>query len=134
AGVTLTNATLRVTGGRLETNSATSGTATITVSGGTLVLNSGGQVGLTVRGGEVQYNSTGTLGGASVVSNAGHLDFSRDLRSKSVTNPIEVYGASARVSDPHKVVSSLVLDLNEASKLENLLIGTNVRLTRGSPA
>ncbi len=134
AGVTLTNATIKVSGGRLETNSATSGTATITVSGGTVVLNSGGQLGLAVRGGEVQYNTTGTLGGNPVVSNSGHLDFSRDLRSKAVTNPIEVYGTQARVSDPHKVVSSLVLDMNETAKLENMLIGTNIRLTRGTPA
>lgn len=134
SGVTLADATLKVSGGRLETNSATSGSATITVSGGLVVLNSGGQLGLTVRGGEVQYNSTGTLGGNPVVSNSGHLDFSRDLRTKTVTNPLEVFGSQARVSDPFKVVTTLVLDLNEASKLDNLLIGTNVRLTRGTPA
>lgn len=134
SGVTLTNATIKVSGGRMETNSATSGTATIVVSGGTVVLNSGGQLGLTVRGGEVQYNSTGTLGGAPTVSNSGHLDFSRDLRTKTVTNPVEVYGPQAKVSDPHKVVTTLVLDMNETAKLENMLIGTNVRLTRGTPA
>lgn len=134
SGVTLTNATIKVSGGRLEINSATTGTATTVVSGGTVVMNSGGQLGLTIRGGDVQYNSTGTLGGNPVVSNSGHLDFSRDLRTKTVTNAIEKYGKQSKISDPHKVVTTFVVDLNEEATLENVLAGTNVRFTRGTPA
>lgn len=133
--VTLTNATIKVAGGRLETNSALGGTGTLTVTGGTVVLNgTGAETGLTIRGGEVQYNTTGTLGGNPVVSDTGFLDFSRDLRTKAVTNPVEVYGAQAKVSDPHKVVTTLVCDLNESALAGNIDFGENVRLTRGTPA
>lgn len=134
SGVTLSNATIQQSGGVLRTNSATSGSATITMTNGELTLQSGGQLGLAVRGGTCFYNSTGTLGGNPVVSGSGHLDFSQDLRSKAVTNPVEVYGASARVSDPNKVVSSLVLDLNETANTDNIRIGQNIRLTRGTPS
>lgn len=134
SGVTLSNATIKQSGGTLQTNSATSGSATITLTGGELTLNSGAQTGLSVQGGTCFYNSTGTLGGAPVVSGSGHLDFSQDLRSKAVTNPIEVYGAQAKISDPNKAVSSLVLDLNETANTDNLTIGRNIRLTRGTPS
>lgn len=134
SGVTLSNATISQTGGTLSINSATSGSATITQTAGTLNLNAGGQLGLTVRGGTCNYNSTGTLGGNPVVSGNGHLTFAGDPRAKTVTNPIEVYGPSAKVSDPDKVVSSLVLDLNESALTSNISIGTNVRITRATPA
>lgn len=134
AGVTLTNATIVQTGGTLEINSATSGTATITQYDGTLTLQAGGQVGLTVRGGRCVYNSTGTLGGAPVVSGSGWLDFSQDLRAKAVTNAIDLYGADAKLSDPNKVISSLVVDVDESVNSANINIGTNIRLTRGTPS
>lgn len=133
-GVSLANATLVQTGGALEINSATSGTATITQYDGTLAINSGAQTGLAIRGGQCIYNSNGTLSGATVVSGDGHLDFSQDLRAKTVSNPIDLYGPSARLSDPNKVVASLVVDLDETAVNENLRIGTNIRLTRGAPA
>lgn len=134
SGVTLTDATIKQSGGSLTTNSATSGTATITQTDGKLTLNSGGQVGLSVLGGECIYNSTGTLGGAPVVSGNGHLNFSQDLRSKAVTNAVEVYGPNARVSDPFKTVATLVLDLNQTANSANLSIGSNLRITRGAVA
>jgi hypothetical protein len=99
-----------------------------------LTLQAGGQLGVTVRGGRCVYNSTGTLGGAPVVSGTGHLDFSQDLRAKTVTNPIDVYGPDAKVSDPTKVVGTLVVDLDETSNSSNIDIGTNIRLTRGAVA
>jgi len=133
-GVTLTNATITQIGGKLTTNSATSGTATVTLWNGDLYLQAGGQLGLAVRGGTCHYNTSGTLGGAPVVSGAGHLDFSQDLRAKTVTNPVEVYGEDAKVSDPNKVVGTLVLDMNEGSLSSNIDIGRNVRITRGTPA
>lgn len=134
SGVTLTNATIVQSGGRLETNSATTGTATITQSNGTLVLQSGGQLGLSILGGECIYNSTGTLGGAPVVSGSGHLNFSQDLRAKTVTNPIDVFGKFAKVSDPNKSVGTLVVDLNQTGNSENINLGTNLRITRGAVA
>jgi hypothetical protein len=134
SGVSLANATIVQTGGTLDVHAATSGSATITLHDGTLTLHAGAQTGLAVRGGQCFYNSNGTLGGATVISGSGHLDFSQDLRAKTVTNPIDLYGPDARLSDPHKVVASLVVDLDETSNSENLRLGTHLRLTRGTPA
>lgn len=131
AGVTLTTVTNY--GGTLEINSAV-GTSLVNElqAGQTTVNGTGAVAALKVRGGTVVYNTTGTLGGAPVVSNDGVLDFSQDGRVKTVTNPIEVYG-NGSVIDPGQVVSSLVIDCNEATAA-NLQIGTNVRITRGTPA
>lgn len=134
SGVSLANATIVQTGGTLDINSATSGSATITQYDGTLTINAGAQTGLAIRGGQCIYNSNGTLGGATVVSGDGHLDFSQDLRAKTVTNAIDLYGPSARLSDPNKVVAALIVDLDETAVNENIRIGTNIRLTRGAPA
>ena len=134
AGVGLANVTLVQTGGTLEINSATSGSATLTLYDGTLTLAAGAHTGVAVRGGQCIFNSAGTLGGATVISGEGHLDFSQDLRSKAVTNPIDLFGPNARLSDPNKVIASLVVDLDETAVSENLRIGTHVRLTRGTPS
>lgn len=135
AGVTLSDTEIIQSGGSLTINSATSGTATITLNDGTLTINSGGQVGLTVRGGTCIFNSTGTLGGNPRVEGNGHLDFSHDLRDKTVTNPIEVFGENARVSDPYRVVNpggSFVLDLNGTEVTENLKLGRDVKISRAA--
>jgi hypothetical protein len=134
SGVGLANATIVETGGTLEINSSTSGTATITQYDGTLSILDGAQTGLSVRGGVCIYNSTGTLNGGTIVSGDGRLDFSQDLRAKSVANPIDVYGPAARLSDPNQVVASLVVDLDETALSDNLHLGTHIRLTRGTPA
>lgn len=88
---------------------------------------------LNVRGGRMYYNGTGTLAGATVLSGDGILDFSQDVRSKTVTNPIEKYGATSQLIDPHKVVASLVVDCNEGD-MTGLNIGKHIRITRGTPA
>jgi hypothetical protein len=133
AAVTLANAAIVQTGGNLTTNSATSGTASITQYDGNLKLQIGAQTGLAVLGGTCVYNTTGTLSGTPVVGGSGTLDFSQDLRSKTVTNPINLYGAKSKLLDPNKVVSSLVIDLNQLANSDNLDIGTNIKLTRGTP-
>jgi hypothetical protein len=128
AGVTL--GTIVVRGGELEINSAV-GTS-LTVYAGTVTINGTGAVAqLTILGGRVIYNTSGTLGGATLVQGDGVLDFSGDPRTKTVTNPIDVYRADA-VNDPDKVVSSLVLDFNGAAPFAGL--GTNIRLTRAAVA
>lgn len=120
-------------GGILETNSAI-GTS-LTNSAGETTLNGTGAVAqLTIDGGTVFYNTSGTLGGNTVVSQAGVLDFSRDTRSKTVTNPIEVYGDKAKLIDPHKVTGAIVIDMNQTGNLANINLGTNFRVTRGSVA
>ena len=136
SGVTLTAPTITVTGGYLEINSAITSTSVVVQYDGEIKLNGTGGLaaGLAVRGGDFIYNSTGTLGGAPVVSGTGHLDFSQDLRAKTVTNAIDVYGDKARISDPHKSVGTLLIDLDETANGENLNIGKNLRITRGAVA
>jgi len=108
----------------IETFVQTAGTSTINGSDG---IDS-----LTIQGGACYYNSTGTLGGAPIVSGDGVLDFSQDMQAKTVTNPIEVHGNDAEVIDPFQVVTGLIVDLNQTTRISNL--GTNVRITRGTPA
>lgn len=133
AGVTLANAVIVQTGGVLTINSATSGTAIITQSDGILTLQSGAQTGLSVLGGTCVYNSPGALAGTTIVGGSGTLDFSQDLRAKSVVNPVNLYGSKARLLDPNKVVAALVVNLNQRALGSNLDLGTNIKLTRGTP-
>ena len=81
------------------------------------------------------FNTTGTLGGAPNVADQATLDFSQDMRAKTVTNPIEVHGPNARVIDPFEVVAGLVIDFNYTDvQVNNSALGNHVRLTRGTPA
>ena len=128
SGVTLN--TVVVNGGNVEINCAV--VTSLTVYGGTVTINGTGAVAaIAVYGGRVYYNTTGTLGGAPVVQNPGVLDFSRDPRTKTVTNPIDTNWTRG-VNDPDKVVTALVVDYNGCQPIPGL--GTNVRVTRGAPA
>jgi hypothetical protein len=128
-GAGLTLATVSMAGGVVTLGCAAT---TITQDEGELTLDGTGAIAtLKVRGGTCHYNTTGTLT-TGTVSGAGHLDFSQDLRSKTVTNAIERYGPQAKISDPHKVVSSLVIDNNETSDISALNIGTDFKLTRAA--
>lgn len=134
--VTLTSVAFTQTGGLVFTNSALATAPVVVVSGGVLTHDGTGGIAasLKVNGGTVVYNSTGTLGGAPVVSGTGHLDFSQNLRAKTVTNAIDVYGKDAKISDPNKSVTTLVIDLDETANSANMNIGTNLRITRGAVA
>jgi hypothetical protein len=136
SGVTLTAPAIVQSGGTLSVNSAITSTSTVVINDGVYYQNGTGGIaaGLSVRGGRCVYNSTGTLGGAPVVSGSGIMDFSQDLRAKTVTNPIDCYGDKCSVLDPHKVVATLVLDLDEVKNTEKFDIGRNVRMTRGTPS
>lgn len=140
-GITVT--TIQVSGGDGQIDLGTANATTLTLTGGNLVLNGSFGVSTTFAvapdtddvNATVVWNTTGTLGGAPVVSGAGKLDFSQDMRTKTVTNPIEVQGAGAIVDDPFQVVSNLRLDLNYcAGKLNDMRLGNNVRITRGTPS
>lgn len=129
SGVTL--ATLTMAGGTVTIGHAVTA---ITQDDGTLTIEGTGAVTtLVVNGGTCYYNTTGTLG-TPTVSGTGILDFSQDLRTKSVTNAVEVFGSNCKVRDPHKVVGTLVIDSNYNADLSGFEIGTNVRLTRGTPS
>lgn len=128
AGVTLGTAT--VNGGTVEINCAVA--TLLTVYGGTVTINGTGAVAsLKIYGGRVIYNSTGTLGGAPEVYNPGVLDFSQNPATKTVTNPIDTNWVGG-VNDPDKVVTSLIVDYDGVAPIRQL--GSNVRLTRGTPA
>ena len=66
-----------------------------------------------------------------MVGATGQIDFGQDPALKAVTNPIDAYNLDP-VVDPDQVVGNLRIDYNGLAPLENL--GTNVRLTRGTPA
>lgn len=94
---------------------------------------------LNARGGVFNYNSTGTLNGATIVSGNGQLVFDHDLRPKTVANPIDIYGDDADVVDSYKVAGTngftagdFVLDYNETTR--NPALGRNYRIIRRATA
>lgn len=129
SGVTLTTVTMAGGVGTIGCAATT-----ITQDDGTLTIEgTGGVTTLIVNAGSCFYNTTGTLA-TGTVSGTGILDFSQDLRSKTVTNPIERFGNLSKVRDPHKVTGSVVVDNNYSDDLSGLELGTNVRVTRGTPS
>lgn len=125
-----TIATITKNGGSLTMDC---GATTITNRAGQLTCRQGGVTTLTTTGtGSTIWTSTSTLATASVLQQ-GSLDFGRDPRAKTVTNPIDVYDSGV-VRDPNNVVGSLRIDLNQGASLQNISIGPNVRLTVGSPS
>jgi hypothetical protein len=133
AGVTLSGA-LTHAGGGLAVNSAIATSLTQT-AGDTLIEGTGAVAQLTLQGGTCVYNTTGTLGGATVVAGDAILDFGQNPVAKTVTNPIDGFGAAARISDPLKVVASLIVDGNRGFDAGTQVAwGTNYRLTRAATA
>lgn len=131
SGTTLT--TVQVNSGTLVVNSAIA--TSLTLLDGAVTLEGAGNVAqLNVRGGRCTYNTAGTLNGATVLAGAGVLDFEQDARAKTVTNPIELYGRECQLLDGSKVIASLVVDFNEGASEAQVAWGSNVRLTRGTPA
>ncbi len=116
-------------GGIAEFNSLID-TSLTNYAGQTTINGTGNVDQLNIYGGVVYYNTSGTLGGNTVVSVDNGLDFSRDVRAKTVTNQIESTVVNP-VVDPLKVVATLVVDFNQVS-VPNW--GHNVRLTRGTPS
>lgn len=131
--VTLT--TIDKSGGKLEVNT---GATTITHTGGELTL-AGGITGTAVtvttlneRGGTTYVTGVTTITTPNL-ANAGVLDYSRDMRSKTITNPVNIYGNQAKFIDPYKVTGSVVIDCEQGGALANLNLGQNIKLTRGTP-
>lgn len=133
AGVTLSGA-LVVNGGQAGINSAVAGSLA-TYGGSAVIDGSGAVAGLAVRGGSVAYNTSGALGGAPVVSGDGVLDFSGDPRAVTVTNgAIDLYGRDCSLNDPWKRLGDFAVDLNEGAGLNQLNLGTNLRVSRAATA
>jgi hypothetical protein len=96
-GATLT--TVTQAGGTLETRS---NVTTLTLSGGEHVKAAGTVTTLNANGGVYIHNSTGTV--TTIVAASGaEVDFSRDLRTKTVTN--FTVNAGSTLKDPHGVVT-----------------------------
>ena len=131
SGVTL--GTVVKSGGVLSVECAVATAFTQYVDAGVSEIKGLGAVAqLTILGGKVYYSTSGTLGGNTVVAVDRGLDFSRDLRAKTVTNPIESTVRNP-VFDPFKLVGTLIIDFNQ-TEAGDLGIGQNVRITRGTPA
>lgn len=71
----------------------------------TTIEGSGAVAQITSQGGTITYNSTGALGGNTILGINAVLTFDQDQRAKTVTNPIQVFSPNARVSDSFGVVS-----------------------------
>ncbi|MFG0240091.1 MAG: hypothetical protein ACF8CY_03410 [Gimesia chilikensis] len=90
SGTTLTN--VDQSGSVLTIASATT---TVDQTGGTLHVLAGAHAAITQDGGVCNYRSTGTLTTATVGNNS-TLDFSKDMRSRTVTNCAVYRGATLR--------------------------------------
>lgn len=95
-------------GGNLVVNSAiaTALNHPGTTNAKSTVNGSGAVASLQMQGGTCFYNSTGTLGGNTVLANGATLTFDEDQRGKTITNAISLYSASAKVVDSFGVVTS----------------------------
>ena len=114
-------------------------TAFTQLAGDTDFNGTGAMAQLYNRGGVFNYNSSGTLNGATIVSGDGELVFDHDLRPKTVANPIDVYGDDAEVVDSYKVAGTngftagdFVIDYNETTR--NPTLGRNYRIIRRATA
>jgi hypothetical protein len=132
AGVTLSGA-LTKSGGTTEFNSAIATSLTQT-GGETRLFGTGAVALLVLQGGSVLYNTTGTLGGASIVSGTGVLDFGGHAVATTVTNALDVHGSQSQVLDPNKRTGALVVDLNQGAQLTQIQRGLNQRVTFGNVA
>lgn len=130
SGVTLT--TIDQSGGKLEIASAAT---TITKTGGELTLAGTGVTVVTLneRGGSTFLVSTTTITTLNI-SNAGIVDYSRDMRAKVVTNAVNIYGNLALFRDPFKVTGAIAIDMEQGGALANLDLGEHFRITRGAAA
>ena len=131
AGVTL--GTVNVTGGVVYLNS---GATTVSQYEGTLTVSAGSVTTLTVLGGKCYYTGTGTLTTAVVTAAGGKkgtLDFSQDLRSRTVTT-LKLY-AGATLRDPYKTLGAVVVNLEECGLPDVTLdLGSHLSLTVGAAA
>jgi hypothetical protein len=116
AGCTL--ATVVAAGGSVTLNSGTTSLTSLGSTGpggggATVTVMAGAHSDIECDGGVVRYNSIGTLTTANVGA-GGTLDFSGDLRTKTVTNPIQI-NATGIINDPFKVVTGLTVQYNRCS-------------------
>lgn len=79
----------------------------------TTIEGAGAVAQITAQGGVINYNTTGALGGNTVLAGNAFLNFDSDSQVKTVTNPIDLFSANARVADTHGVISGgYTMDFN----------------------
>jgi len=137
-GVTLSGAVTVLGSGVLTAYSALAGSLTLRGAGVAVVNGTGAVAQLTAHDqSAVFYNSTGTLGGATVLNGDSVLSFDGDPRPKTVSSAIDIFGSPrAAVLDGFKVVNSggsLILDWNGVAP-DVSGIGTDCRITRAATA
>jgi hypothetical protein len=71
----------------------------------TIINGLGAVAQITAQGGTIWFNSTGTLGGNTVLGNNAVFSLDQDQRTKTITNPIQLFSAAAQVFDSYGVVS-----------------------------
>lgn len=126
-GSGLTTGTVTKNGGDLTFNAAVTALVQRPNSGTTTVNGAGAVATANIGGGTLYYNSTGALGATAVsVSGDGLISFDRDPHDKTVSNPIAVYGPSAKLSDENNVVGSLEFQLYKGAKLANVSLGPDL--------
>lgn len=96
-GVTLQN--IEQSGGKLE---IASGTTSVVMTAGELNILAGAHAALNIKGGTLNYRSSGTITTLTLGPGA-VADFSKDLRSKTITNLVMSKGS--KLVDPHKVLT-----------------------------
>lgn len=119
ANDSLVAATLRLDSGTTVYANIGASLGTVNNYGGTLVANcaittalnhpgsagkstiegTGAVASINLQGGTCYYNTTGTLGGNTVLANSALLTLDFDNRAKTITNPISIYSPAARFID-----------------------------------
>jgi hypothetical protein len=99
SGVDLGDATIVCDGGTLEINSTTTTSSSIVVNGGTLIVNAGNHLTITVNAGTVLYRSPGSTLATLVIGPEG--EFVKDMPGNvAITNAVQMHkGAKIRAAD-----------------------------------
>ncbi len=102
-------------------------------SGETVFRGVGAMAQLYVRGGLFVYASSGTLGGNTVVSGDGELNFDQSLTAITCTNSIKRYGPNASIVDNNCIVNGsgdLIIDCYEEPIADDVNLGAHQRWVR----
>jgi len=92
-GSGLTVAAVTISGGTIEFNS---NITTLTMTDGDVTLRGTATLGTAViDGGTLRYNTSGTLGTALSIGGGGKVDFTQDMRAKTVTPVIQLFEGAA---------------------------------------
>lgn len=110
-GVDLADATITQNDGSLSTNSA-NGSGTVVIEGGTLTLRSGAHAAVTVNGGTVDYESSGTITTLNVTK-GGTCNLSKNV-SRTVTN-VNVYEGSTLTGLQSKLTLTNGIDFEQCN-------------------